>query len=359
MATNGEIEAVIDPDRIIIDAHHHLHGRFEIPAGSPLSGQEERVGIERQFLVDDYAAAVEGCNVVASVAIEAGGMYRRSGPDHLKPVGETEYLNGQAAMAASGAYGPCQVAAAIMAKGDLMAGSRVREILEAHKAAAPDRFRGVRQTAGWDKDPSVFGWMYPFVEAEMYAREDFREGFSVLQSMGLVFDAFILSPQMDDICSLARAFPGAPIVVNHLAVPVGVGRFAGRLEEEFPNWRAGMARMAQNENVLMKIGGLGSLVSEFPSFMARPPFTSQQLADEWRPYVETAIELFGADRCMFNSDLPTNRSGTFRTLSNAYKHITADCSENEKQAIFAGTAARVYDLDLSALADERMEGAGE
>ncbi|GGC43054.1 hypothetical protein GCM10011371_33100 [Novosphingobium marinum] len=164
--------------------------------------------------------------------------------------------------------------------------------------------------------------------------------------MGLVFDAFVLAPQMMEVADLAGRFPSTPIVVEHLAVPVGIGRFAGKREDEFPNWHAGMASLAEHENIVMKVGGLGSYISGFNSFMAEPAFSSEQLADEWRPYVETAIELFGADRCMFNSDLPTNRSGSFVRLSNAYKRITASCSEDEKDAIFSKTAARVYDLAI-------------
>lgn len=342
-------EEVIDPHRVIVDSHHHLYARVALPPESPLYGQERRLGIDSSFLLEDYVAATRHCNVRATVVIEAGGMYRKTGPVDMRCIGETEFLNGQAAMAASGSYGPCHVGAAIIAHGNLTAGSRVREILEAHMASARDRLRGVRHTAGWDEDSSIFGWLYPQIEAGLYLHEDFRAGFAVLASLGLVFDAFILAPQMNDVFDLSGCFPSTPIVVEHLAVPVGIGRFSGRRSEEFDNWRAGMTKLASRENIYMKIGGLGNFVSNFPSFMATPPYSSQQLADEWRPYVETAIELFGAHRCMFNSDLPTNRSGDFLTLSNAYKLITAHCSESEKAAIFADTAVRVYRLDLPAL----------
>lgn len=346
LGENASDEKVIDPHRVIVDSHHHLIGPIHIDSSSPLHGKAAMLGVDRSLLVDEYCAAVDGCNVAASVVIQAGVMHRKDGREDLRPVGETEFLNGQAAMAASGTFGDCRVGDGIISHGDLLAGDRVQAILEAHMAAAPARFRGVRQTAGWDRDHSIFGWLYPHVDEGLYINDAFRAGFSVLRSLGLVFDAFILPPQIPDVVDLASRFADTPIVVEHLAVPLGIGRFDGQREEEFPQWREGMRALAERENVFMKIGGLGSYLSGFRSFMAQPPFCSQMLAEEWRPYVETAIEIFGADRCMFNSDLPTNRAGSFVRLSNAYKIMTDGCSETEKDAIFSRTAAKFYRLTL-------------
>jgi predicted TIM-barrel fold metal-dependent hydrolase len=76
------------------------------------------------------------------------------------------------------------------------------------------------------------------------------------------------------------------------------------------------------------------------------PPSSEQLAAHWRPYVETCIELFGADRCLFESNFPVDKMGIgWVGLWNALKRIAADASAAEKQAMFAGTARRVYRLD--------------
>ena len=331
-------EEQIDPHRRVIDSHHHLHDR--VP-------QDHDIGRDGRFLVDDYAELIGDCNVVATICVEARSMYRAGVPDEIAVIGETEFLNGQAAMAASGNYGPCKVGAGIVAKADLRFGSRIRETLEAHKIAAPERFRGIRQEAGWDEDESIVGGMFD-AGPQVYLRDDFREGFAELAPLGLSFDAFVLSPQLGDVIDLARRFPETSIILDHLALPVGIGRFKGKLAEEFGGWKSDMATLAASDNVTVKLGGLGTFITAFPSFDVHPPCSSAQLADEWRPYVESAIELFGADRCMFESNLPTDKSGSFASVLNAFKRITEKCSETEKDAVFSGTASRVYRLNLPA-----------
>ncbi|WP_200914561.1 amidohydrolase [Aeromicrobium sp. Leaf272] len=202
----------------------------------------------------------------------------------------------------------------------------------------------MRQEALWDEDESIVGAVFDHGPG-MYLGENFRRGFAHLAPLGLSFDAFVLSPQLTDILALARDFPETSIVVDHLGHPVGIGRHTGKLEEEFDQWRADMAAIAACENVTVKMGGLGSFLSGSPTFLADPPASSETLAAEWRPYVETSVELFGADRMMFESNLPTDGSGPFGHVCNAYQRITAGCSQSEREAIFAGTAKRVYRLE--------------
>jgi L-fuconolactonase len=329
-------EAAIDPDLPVIDTHHHLFDR----------GSEVVVHVTRRsrYLIDDYLEGLGGHNVIATVAVEAHSMYRSDGPVALRPVGETEFLNGQAAMAASGAYGRCRVLAGIVSYADLRIGDGAREVLEAHVAAAPRRFVGIRQAALWDEDPTILGDMFG-VGAQLYARDDFRRGFACLAALGLSFDAFCLAPQLPDIADLARAFPTTSIVLDHVGNPVGIGRHQGRLEAAYEQWRTDMAEIAACSNVTVKLGGLGTFLTSLPSFLASPPFSSEQLADEWRPWIAEAIELFGPDRAMFESNLPTDGAGTFGTVCNAFKRLTADLAPADRQAIFAGTATRVYRLE--------------
>src|SRR3546814_11891198 len=78
----------------------------------------------------------------------------------------------------------------------------------------------------------------------------------------------------------------------------------------------------------------------------RPP-TSPQLADAWRPYIETAIECFGASRCMFESNFPVDKAMFgYRAVWNAYKRLAGAASREDKAALFHRTAARVYRLEL-------------
>ncbi|MEW1721270.1 amidohydrolase family protein [Streptomyces sp. NPDC093109] len=331
-------EEILDPTLPIIDSHHHLSDRRK--PGPDVLGPPTR------YLVDEYADAVGGGhNVIASVCVQSSAMYRADGPEELKPVGETEFLNGQAAMSASGLYGNCRIGAGIVSYADLTLGDRVDRVLEAHMAAAPQRFRGVRQGGMWDEDASLVGWLAD-LGPRFYARDDFRRGFARLAGFGMTFDAFVLAPQLLDVHDLARAFPGTEIVLNHVGQPLGSGRYAGRMHEFFGQWKADVETVATNPNVKIKMGGLGTMLSAFPSFRADPPFPSGALAEQWRPYVETAIEAFGAERCMFESNLPMDSSGPFVNVCNAFKLMTKGCSEPERRAFFAGTAASFYRLDV-------------
>src|SRR5438046_4545135 len=107
-------------------------------------------------MLDDVVAYVsQGHNVRSTVFIEARSMYRPGGPVELRPVGEVEFVQGLAAASASGLYGPCRAAAAIVGHADLKLGDRVEPVLEALQAASLNRFRGIRHTVTWDPHPEV------------------------------------------------------------------------------------------------------------------------------------------------------------------------------------------------------------
>jgi len=337
MTGQDQAKIAVTCDVPVIDAHHHLFDEKFV----------EYMQASR-FLIHEYLAGLGGDHgVIATVAVNSAAMYRRSGPEAMAPVGETEFLNGQAAMAASGLYGDCAVAAGIISFADLRLGAAVRDVLEAHIAAAPARFRGVRQTAMWDSDASIVGERYGMGQ-HGYARKDFRAGFAELAPLGLTFDAFVMAPQLEDVRDLARAFPETTIVLNHLGQPVNVGVHAGRLAEEYPQWKRDMLEIAACPNVSVKMGGLGTFLGGSPSYRARPAVGPRALAEEWRPYAEATVEMFGADRCMFESNLPTDGAGSFLDIRDAYLLITAGCSREERRMIFAGTARRVYRLEIPA-----------
>lgn len=335
---DGGGEPILFPDLPVIDSAHHLVDRVS-DAIAPVLGL-------RRFLLDDYLQYLgTDHNVIASVAAEGRNMYRATGPMAFRSVGETEFLNGQAAMAASGLYGPCLVAAGIVASVDCRLGDAVPDLLERQIAVAPHRVKGFRQSALWDADPSILGDIFDCGES-LYRQDAFLRGFEHVARTGRCFDAFVLAPKLGDISFLARRFPDTQIVLNHIGQPVGVGAHAGRLIEEFSQWRRDMADIAACGNVAVKLGGLGSYLFGSPLFRASPPATSDALAREWSPYVEIAVELFGAERCMFESNRPTDDVGAFSTLCNAYKRMTARCSDDERRQIFAGTAARIYQLEI-------------
>ncbi|WP_156256868.1 amidohydrolase family protein, partial [Sandarakinorhabdus oryzae] len=236
--------------------------------------------------------------------------------------------------------------AGIVGHADLTLGAAARPVLEAHLAAAPARFRGIRHSPAWDADPAVLGILQRNPPG-LLADPRFRAGLAELAALGLSYDCWLLAPQIPELVAMARALPDLTIICDHLATPLGTASYTGRRDAGFTIWAGGIKALADCPNVVMKVGGLAMPFAGFDSFMADPPATAQVLADEWRPWIETAIDLFGANRCMFESNFPVDR-GTcdYRTLWNAFKLVSAHYSEDEKTALFSGTATRVYRLSL-------------
>lgn len=343
-------EAILEPDLPIVDPHHHLWDR---PAAliaalpPPKHGFEHIIRKVPRYLLDELLADMKrGHNVKATVYMECGSMYRSRGPAALKPVGETEFVNGIAAMSASGLYGDVLACAGIVGHADCNLGAAVRETLEAHIAAGGGRFRGIRQSASANPDKDVLGPLHR-IEGGLYLSPKFREGFAQLAPLGLSFDAWMLEPQLPDLIDLAKAFPQTQIILDHVGTPLGIASYAGKREERFPLWRESILKLAALPNVAVKLGGLAMVFPGFDSFMAFPPASSETLAAEWKPYIETCIEAFGPRRCMFESNFPVDiGSCDYDVLWNAFKVLAKGASESEKTALFSGTATQIYRLDL-------------
>ena len=322
-------EPILEPDLPIIDTHHHLWDRPD-----------------HRYLLDELLADVRtGHNVVATVFVECHSMYRAGGPPELRPVGETEFVAGIAAMSDSGAYGPARVAAGIVGFADLTLGDRVEPVLDAHVRAGGGRFRGVRHAAGWDAS-EVIGNSRAITGPHLMRRTDFRAGVARLTALGLSFDAWLFHPQLADVIDLARACPDANIIMGHVGGPLGYGPYAGKGDEVFASWKAGITELAGCGNVVMKLGGMMMRLAAYDYRTQPAPPSSAELAALWRPYIEPCIELFGPDRCLFESNFPVEKMGIgWSALWNAFKRIAAGASAEEKRALFSGTARRVYRLD--------------
>lgn len=345
-------ETILEPELPIVDPHHHLWDRRYAPEPPPEVASHpflKAIAPARRYLLDELLADTgSGHNVIATVFVECGAFYKADGPVDLRPVGETEFVDGVAAMSASGVYGPIRACAGIVGRADLLLGDAVAPVLEAHIRAGGGRFRGIRNSASWDEDKAVLGPLNR-VEAGLYRDARFREGFKHLGRLGLSFDAWLLEPQLPDVIDLARAFPETTIVLDHVGTPLGRGGYEGRREERFPIWRDNIKALAKSPNVAVKLGGLAMTFCNFPSFLAEPRAPSAQLAEEWRPYIETCIEAFGPERCMFESNFPVDMGAcSYATLWNAFKRLAAGASAAEKTALFSGTATKLYRLELPA-----------
>jgi L-fuconolactonase len=343
-------ETILEPDLPIIDPHHHL---WDWPAAlfvnrpTPEHGFDTVIKRAMRYLLPEFLADLNtGHNIRATVFVQCGAMYRADAPDAFKPIGETEFVNGVAAMCASGTYGDIRACAGIVGHVDLTAGAIIGQVLEGHLKAGGDRFRGIRHTASYDADPSVLGPLVR-VGAGLYESKAFREGFAQLAKFNLSFDAWLLEPQLPELISLARAFPDTTVILDHVGTPLGIAAYQGKREERFPVWRDNIRKLAALPNVSVKLGGLAMAFCKFPSFLQSPPASSTQLAAEWKPYIETCIEAFGARRCMFESNFPVDLgSCTYPVLWNAFKVLARNYSPDEKSALFSGTAQRVYRLKI-------------
>ena len=322
-------EPILEPALPIIDPHHHLWDRENW-----------------RYLLDDLLADTNsGHSILATVFVQARAMLSADVPEELKPVGEVEFVNGVAAMTASGIYGRIRACAGIVGHADLMLGGGVEPVLEALVRAGGGRYRGIRHITAWDDDPNVRNPGNPAVPG-MLGHARFREGFAVLARLGHSFDAWLYHPQIDELTSLADAFPDARIVLNHCGGPVAINAY--KRDEVFPGWKKSIAALAQRPNVYVKLGGLGMRMSGYGFEKLPDPPSSQALADAWRPYIETCIEAFGPSRAMFESNFPVDkRYYSYGVMWNAYKRLAAQYSADEKRGLFVDAARETYRLPVS------------
>ena len=324
-------EEILEPDLAICDPHHHL---MDFPT--------------QQYMLPDYAADLaEVPGVQSTVFLECSAFYSAHGPEHLRMAGETAFAAGVAAMADSGRYTSARVCAGISSRADLKQGAAVvAPLLEAHIQAGNGRFRGVRDVAAWHPSPDV-RVSHTKPPPHAYENPDFRDGFAQLSKYGLSFDSWQYHHQLPELAALARAFPETPIMMDHVGGPLGIGPYAGRRDETFAEWAAGVREVASCPNVQVKLGGLGMNICGFGFHKREQLPSSQELADAWRPYLETCIEAFGVDRAMFESNFPVDGvSCSYGNLWNAFKRVAAGYTPQEKAKLFQDNAVRFYKLDL-------------
>jgi len=316
-------EDIIDPALPVVDAHHHLW---------------ERNG---RYLLDELRADLtSGHNVRATVYIQCGHAYRADGPAELRPVGETEFVASVAKQAEADGLRAC---AGIVGYCDFRLGEPIDAVLEAHIAAGGSRFKGIRQSAGWDA-AIVLTTATPAVE-HLLMDSMFRVGLGRLSRLGLSYEASFYHPQLPEFVDLARAFPDLPICANHCGGPIRIGPYATRLDETFANWRRDLRELAKCPNVVLKLGGQAMTIRGFNFHEAVLPPSSGELVAAWRPFMETCIEAFGPERCMFESNFPVDKGMcSYPVVWNAFKRLAAGSSDTEKSALFHGTAARFYRL---------------
>lgn len=315
-------EDILAPEQPIFEAHHHLWDR---PEGRYRAAE----------LMADVGA---GHDVRASLYVQCRTGYRTTGPENMRPVGEVETV------LEWGAAQP-MYPVGIVAMADLQLGAKVQPVLEGMRDIGQGRVKGIRNTTAWHADPAVQSNPNPPPDG-LLRSDAFLEGARAVAQHGLTLDVWAYQTQLDDVAALARALPELIVVVDHCGGPLGVGPY-DRLDPQcFAAWRAGLARVAALPNTRVKIGGFGLAVMGWRYADASKPPLSDQLAQDWSPWVAEVLDLFGPDRAMFQSNFPVDKGQfSYVSLWNAFKRLAAPLSEDERHALFWRTAAQTYDID--------------
>ena len=323
------VEAPIDPEQSIIDAHHHLWDR-------PTT----------RYCAEELSAdAAAGHNVTHTVFVECSASYDLDAGTRMAPVGETRFVVVEAERAA--AIGATRIGA-IVGHADLMLGDAVAEVLGAHVEAGAGLFRGVRHGVNWSRHDSVKNGHHDPIRFQL-ADPDFRAGVAALGAAELSFDAWLYFDQLGELAAMARSVPETTIVLNHLGGPLGIGPHAGDGQAEMEAvWTAGMVDVASCDNVVLKVGGIGMEHYFGMGWYERPePPSSDEVAAWWADRVHFAIDAFGPDHCLFESNYPVDRQTLpYTVLWNAFQILAERYDAAERRALFHDTAAQAYRIDV-------------
>ena len=325
-------EEILDPDRAIIDPHHHLwKKRFN-----------------RDYLLPElWRDTDSGHNIVKTLFMECRAFYRREGEEHLKSVRETETIAALALESQTNSSSKAYIAG-IVARSDLTLAGESEELLleslEQHRAASNGLLRGIRQPAAYDTRPEDLFIVVP-TPPKLYSKEPFRQGLRIIAKQGLSYDAWHYHHQNLDFSELARAVPECTMILNHFGTPLGVGIYKHCRDEIFQQWKEDIREISKCPNVYAKLGGLAMPDNDFGWHLQNRPPSSDEFIKQQQKYYMHTIECFGPERCMFESNFPVDRlSISYHVLFNAYKKMVADFSDEEKHAMFYGTAEKVYNL---------------
>lgn len=318
-------EPIVDPDRTIVDPHHHLW----------------RTEGNEYLLNQLWADTGSGHRIIKTIFVECGVEYHGDGPTHLRCTGETAFVT---AIAAESRRGPGPEIAGIVAFADLTSGKQFSETLDRHAEIAGDLFSGIRHRAAHAEHPECLS-IAGRAPKGLMADSAFREGAALLGRRGLPFDSWHYHYQNREFLELTHAVPDTLFVLNHFGTPLGVGPYAVKREEIFDNWKRDIADIAKCDNVVAKLGGLAMPDNGFGWDKAARPARSDDIVEAHRDYYLHTIDCFGTERCMLESNFPVDRrSVSYAVLYNALKKMVADFSEIEKDAMFSRNAERVYGL---------------
>jgi predicted TIM-barrel fold metal-dependent hydrolase len=291
----------------IVDGHHHIWRQDDLPwLAGPMQprifGPYEP--IRRDYPIREYLDDIAGAGVTQSVYVQT---------NWAKPEFEHEAEWVQTIHAETG------WPHAIVAYADFSA-KDVRPQLD--RLARHSLVRGVRMQLHWHENP-----MFRFAaRADCCDDPVIQTNIGRLADYGWSFDLQVFAAQMEGAVRLARSCPRVTFVLQHAGMPEDLS------PEGRSRWRVGMEKLAAEPNVVSKLSGLGT-------------FIHRNDAGHVADIVGETVRLFGADRCLFGSNFPIEKLWTnYADLVGGYRKATERLPPTEVEAIFAGTARRVYRL---------------
>ena len=329
---NQLIEDPISPNIPIIDPHHHL---WDVGFG--------RYYIEE--LLEDINSS--GHNIVSTVYIMSSSntkIYSKDGLEEFKPLTEIEFATSEGKRADLIPNNRVKVNASIVGSVDLTYGNKLQPVLEKAVNISEGRLKGIRMLLASHTDPRISSGAVKS-DLGLMLHPNFIDGAKCIQDANLSLDFWIYHTQLNEMEKIARALPDLTIILNHIGGPIHIGEYEGKQAATHREWRSAMMRLSRIPNINVKLGGLGMAVNGAKFHNSKFPPNSVQLSDVWKPWIYETIDMFGFDRCMFESNFPVDKgSCSYGALWNAFKIIAKDMSDDEINKLFSKNAAKIYKI---------------
>lgn len=326
------IEDPISPNIPIIDPHHHL---WDVGFG--------RYYIEE--LLEDINSS--GHNIVSTVYIMSSSntkIYSKDGLEEFKPLTEIEFATSEGKRADLIPNNKVKVNASIVGSVDLTYGNKLQPVLEKAVNISEGRLKGIRMLLASHTDPRISSGAVKS-DLGLMLHPNFIEGAKCIQNANLSLDFWIYHTQLNEMEKIARSLPDLTIILNHIGGPIHLGEYEGKQAATHREWRSAMMRLSRIPNINVKLGGLGMAVNGAKFHNNKFPPNSVQLSDVWKPWIYETIDMFGFDRCMFESNFPVDKgSCSYGALWNAFKILAKDMSDDEINKLFSKNAAKIYKI---------------
>ena len=329
---NQHIEDPISPNIPIIDPHHHL---WDVGFG--------RYYIEE--LLEDINSS--GHNIISTVYIMSSSnteIYSKDGLEEFKPLKEIEFATSEGKRADLIPNNKVKVNASIVGSVDLTYGNKLQPVLEKAVNISEGRLKGIRMLLASHIDPRISSGAVKS-DLGLMLHPNFIDGAKCIQNANLSLDFWIYHTQLNEMEKIARALPELTIILNHIGGPIHLGEYEGKQAATHREWRSAMMRLSRIPNINVKLGGLGMAVNGAKFHNNKFPPNSVQLSDVWKPWIYETIDMFGFDRCMFESNFPVDKgSCSYGALWNAFKILAKDMSDDEINKLFSKNAAKIYKI---------------